>query len=184
MTVPCFSPLPALIDRKGSGKPVPGPWAHPDHGQGENPSHQNRPPADQGALHRPDEERAAWHSMFSAALQVVLFVFSCLGWLCLRSVPGWVGSHLFIAKSWARAVCQACRAVLYHSAFVISCFGSLFPPRTPWLLMVSLICCFLLLINLSLLGRGRRGSGVQDSSKCTFNLVPYFFSRQQFLKTN
>uniref|UniRef100_A0A8C5TNY6 Vesicle transport protein USE1 n=1 Tax=Malurus cyaneus samueli TaxID=2593467 RepID=A0A8C5TNY6_9PASS len=38
---------------------------------------------------------------------IVLVVFSCLGWLCLKSVPGWVGSHLFISKSWARALCQA-----------------------------------------------------------------------------
>lgn len=80
---------------------------------------------------------------FAAASQIVLAVFSCPGWLCLRSVPGWVGSHLFISKSWALAFCQACRAVLYHWPFVICCFGSLSPPRTPWLLMVSLICCFL-----------------------------------------
>lgn len=76
MTVPCFSPLPVFIDRKGSGKPVPGPWAHPDDSQGENPGHQNRPPADQGALHGPDEERAAWHSTSSAAAALLIYTLS------------------------------------------------------------------------------------------------------------
>lgn len=107
-TAPCFFPLPVFIDRKGSGKPVPGPGAHPDDSQGENPSHQNRAPADQGTLHGPDEERAARHGTLSAAaaaLQIVLLVFSCLGWLHL---PGWVGRHLFISKSWTQALCQAC----------------------------------------------------------------------------
>lgn len=51
--------------------------------------------------------------------------------LCLWSVPGWVGSHLFISKSWARALCQACKAVLYHWPFVICSFGSLSPPGPP-----------------------------------------------------
>uniref|UniRef100_A0A8C3DCT8 Vesicle transport protein USE1 n=1 Tax=Corvus moneduloides TaxID=1196302 RepID=A0A8C3DCT8_CORMO len=37
--------------------------------------------------------------LLGTVCSIVLVVFSCPGWLCLRSVPGWVGSHVFISKS-------------------------------------------------------------------------------------